>query len=245
MPQLRPTVPRRPCHVAGPRTGGSCRPRGAKSIRHDPLQIVAPALRHIPCHIPAFLARWMLTACEGKKEGSCGPGWTYVTSCPDCELLIGGLISVRSVVQVHPGPQRLTGFRGSIPAESFPPSRNWLCGGLRRPSLSRSWSARWQQALKNRRVHPRQAAPDGLMRRLLSLGYMIGQADLRCAGVEGPSRPIFASRSPFGASGRPCRRHPARHRADLLACSELPSPSSELGGRTRLGALRYRLRLAW
>jgi len=53
---------------------------------------------------PAFSIRSIVTAHGGKKEGSCGPVWIYVTSCPDCEPLFGGLISVRSVVQVHPGP---------------------------------------------------------------------------------------------------------------------------------------------
>ena len=52
------------------------------------------------CQIPAFSVRWMLTACKGKKGGSCDPGWIYVTSCPACELPSGGLISVRSAVQV-------------------------------------------------------------------------------------------------------------------------------------------------
>ena len=124
--RTRPAVRRRPVTVAGPR---ACR-RDSLGARVADLErsrygtilsrLAAPALRPFSCRIPAFSVRWMLTACKGKKEGSCGPGWTYVTSCPDCELLRGRLISVRSVVQVYPGPLDLRDSGVGFPIETDP-----------------------------------------------------------------------------------------------------------------------------
>ena len=70
--------------------------------------VSAPALRPFAGKSPAFSVLRIVTARKCKKEGSCGPDWTYVTSCSDCGMPGVSLISVRSVVQVHPGP---LGFR--------------------------------------------------------------------------------------------------------------------------------------
>ena len=75
--RTRPAVRRRPVTVAGPR---ACR-RDSLGARVADLErsrygtilsrLAAPALHPFSCRIPAFSVRWMLTACKGKKEGSC------------------------------------------------------------------------------------------------------------------------------------------------------------------------------
>ncbi len=65
-------------------------PSCAGRLRSSPTPGWRSGAPSIFCQIPAFSVRWMVTACEGKKEGSCGPSWIYVTSCRDGELLSGG-----------------------------------------------------------------------------------------------------------------------------------------------------------
>ena len=94
-------------------------PSCAGRLRSSPTPGWRSGTPSICCQIPAFSVRWMVMACEGKKEGSCGPSWTYVTSCRDCELLLGGLISVRSVVRIYPGPLDLR--RSGVHARQLDP----------------------------------------------------------------------------------------------------------------------------
>ena len=51
--------------------------------------------------IPAFSGRWIVTAHGSKKEGSCGPGWIYVTSCCDSWSRFEGFGSRRSPVRIR------------------------------------------------------------------------------------------------------------------------------------------------
>ena len=74
------------------------RPLGRRADRRlPPMESVRNSGGYVAYRIMLRTVRIVL---PGKKEGSCGPDWSYVTSCSEFGMPEVGLMSARSVVRI-------------------------------------------------------------------------------------------------------------------------------------------------